>query len=220
MGIIEKNVVTDIDGNSYNGVQIGTQFWLVENLNVTRYRNGDKLEERWVPQELGACFYYKNREENGKLFGKLYNWYAISDPRGLAPEGYHIPTDEEWKILIEFLGGDQYSLENGYENEINKTPKFVVATEESGFKGLPGGYCNGEAPGHFSNIGQFGNWWSNSELGNTNSCIRTTNEIDFFSKIEIVDYYVPMNFNISLSISNEEEYNNKRRGFSVRCIRD
>lgn len=219
MGIIEKNVVTDIDGNSYNGVQIGTQFWLVENLNVTRYRNGDKLEEMRVPQELGACFYYKNREENGKLFGKLYNWYAISDPRGLAPEGYHIPTDEEWKILIEFLGGDQYSLENGYGNEINKTPKFVVATEESGFKGLPGGDCDGE-DGLFRNIGQQGKWWSNSELGNTHAWNRTTNEIDFFSKIEIVDYYVPMDFNISLAISYEEEYYNKRQGFSVRCLKD
>jgi uncharacterized protein (TIGR02145 family) len=137
----------------------------------------------------------------------------------LAPEGYHIPTDEEWKILIEFLGGDQYSLENGYGNEINKTPKFVVATEESGFKGLPGGDCDGE-DGLFRNIGQQGKWWSNSELGNTHAWNRTTNEIDFFSKIEIVDYYVPMDFNISLAISYEEEYYDKRRGFSVRCIRD
>jgi uncharacterized protein (TIGR02145 family) len=107
----DETIVTDIDGNSYNLVEIDTQLWISKNLNVSKYRNGDEIPQvqdasEWAALTTGAWCYYENKEENGTTYGKLYNWYAVNDPRGLAPEGFHIPSDEEWNDLIENLGGE------------------------------------------------------------------------------------------------------------------
>jgi uncharacterized protein (TIGR02145 family) len=94
---------TDCDPpvNNYATVTIGTQVWMTKNLDVDRYRNGDIIPEvkdsiAWANLKTGAWCYYNNDPELGKIYGKLYNWYAVNDPRGLAPAGYHIPTDAEW----------------------------------------------------------------------------------------------------------------------------
>ena len=91
-------------------VTIGKQTWMKKNLDVSRYRNGDVIPEvadlsTWVNLTTGAWCYYENKSDNGTTYGKLYNWYAVNDPRGLAPAGWHIPSDAEWTSLITFLNG-------------------------------------------------------------------------------------------------------------------
>ena len=103
--------MTDKDGNTYKTIKIGKQKWMAENLNVSSYRNGDPIpqvqdKDEWAKLTTGAWCYYENDVENGKIYGKLYNWYAVNEPRGLAPEGWHISNDDEWGILIDRLGGD------------------------------------------------------------------------------------------------------------------
>ena len=149
-----------------NEVTIGKQVWMSENLNMDKFRNGDpipeaKTAEEW--QEAGengepAWCYYDNDPANGEKYGKLYNWYAVNDPRGLAPEGWHIPTDAEWTILTDYLGGEDIAGTNmkspsGWKENGN-------GTNESFFSGLPGGYS--EFGGRFDGIGGFGHWWSST----------------------------------------------------------
>jgi uncharacterized protein (TIGR02145 family) len=93
-------------------VKIGTQVWMSKNLDVSTFRNGEPIpqvqdQEAWRGLKTGAwCYYANDRSSYGMKYGKLYNWYAVNDPRGLAPKGYHIPSDEEWTVLTDFLGGD------------------------------------------------------------------------------------------------------------------
>ena len=96
--------VTDIDSNTYNSVTIGTQCWTQTNLNVSKYRNGDIIPQvtdptAWANLTSGAWCYFDNDTSNGPVYGKLYNWYAVNDPRGLAPADWHIPSDDEWTVL-------------------------------------------------------------------------------------------------------------------------
>ena len=123
-------------------VTIGTQVWTSKNLDVATYRNGDVIpqvqdENAWANLTTGAWCYYNNDASNGTKYGKLYNWYAVNDPRGLAPKGYHIPTDEEWTKLSDYLGGEseagtKMKSTSGWYNNGN-------GTNSSGFSGLPGG---------------------------------------------------------------------------------
>ena len=150
--------VTDYDGNTYKTVKIGKQIWMAENLNVSHYRNGDIIPEvknpdEWSKLTTGAWCYYENDSENGKTYGKLYNWFAVNDPRGLAPEGWHIPTDAEWTHLTEYLGGKE--IEKTYQGiyyweiaDVGGKLKATTlwkspnegATNSSGFTAFPGGY--------------------------------------------------------------------------------
>ena len=203
MGKIIKNSATDIDGNTYNGIQIENQFWLTENLNVSKYRNGDDIPQvqdnaEWSKLTTGAWCCYENKEENGTTYGKLYNWYAVTDPRGLAPEGYHIPSDEEWGTLVANLGGDYGAggkmKEKGTTHWNSPNEK---ATNQSGFTALPGGIRWEEE--NFDYIGKTGAFWSvseyNLELGKERQ-IKSTNR------------------NVILS------YSKKVQGSSVRCIKN
>lgn len=110
--------VTDIDGNVYKTVIIDNQEWTAENLDVSHYRNGDTImqidgnseweaqtEGAWCYFTLGSYNFFKDNLVNGECYGKLYNWYAVNDPRGLAPEGWHVATLDDWKILLDNLGG-------------------------------------------------------------------------------------------------------------------
>ena len=100
-------------GQSSNDVKIGKQIWMTKNLDVSTYRNGEQIPQakdaaQWkyaAENKISAWCYYEFNESNGKKYGKLYNWFAVSDSRGLAPNGYHIPSDAEWTILTDFLGG-------------------------------------------------------------------------------------------------------------------
>ena len=162
MEITENNTITDIDGNTYNVVQIGKQFWTAENLNVSKYRNGDEIPQvqdaaEWAALTTGAWCYYENKDENGTIYGKLYNWYAFNDPRGLAPEGYHIPSDKDWKTLTKYLGGDNVA---GGKMKVDSQNNGLA--NENCFSGLLGGYRRYSLPIFRNNL-EIGAWWSSSE---------------------------------------------------------
>ena len=158
--------VTDIDGNVYNTVTIGTQVWMKENLKVTKYRNGDA-----IPTTTGSIsndssskyqWAYNDNESNATIYGRLYTWYAVTDTRGVCPTGWHVPTDAEWTTLKDYLGGE--SVAGGKLKEAGTThwsSPNTSADNSSGWTGLPGG---GRDPnGSFDGIGRYGNWWSATE---------------------------------------------------------
>ncbi|MBI5538516.1 MAG: fibrobacter succinogenes major paralogous domain-containing protein [Bacteroidia bacterium] len=161
--------VVDFDGNIYNTITIGEQTWMKENLRVTHYRNGDSIQnvrytKDWVNltnlQQGAYCKYY-NSEYNAKIYGNLYNCYAVKDYSRLCPSGWHVPTDEEWTMLAKYLGGD--SIAGNKLKELGtkhwESPN-TGATNESGFTALPGGY---RSLGFFEDIGYNGSWWSSSK---------------------------------------------------------
>lgn len=149
---------------SFPSVQIGNQTWMSENLNVGVFRNGDKIQEvkssaAWVQaynKKIPAWCYYEFKAANGKKYGKLYNWYAIQDKRGLAPNGWRVATVEDWAELARFAGAEdkaakQLRSKSGWKEQGNGTNNF-------GFNGLPGGSIN--AYGMFGDVGFWGSWWS------------------------------------------------------------
>lgn len=192
--------VTDYDGNSYKTVVIGTQDWMAENLNVEHYRNGDVIPQvqdaaEWKKLTTGAWCYYENKTENGTTYGKLYNWYAVNDSRGLAPEGWHVASNDEWTILLDFLGGKDVAGGKLKATTLWKEPN-KGATNESGFSALPGGYCEDSK---FKHIEKYGCFWSSTTV--------TT----------IGAYCREIHHNIPDVI---QDNNHKRNGLSVRCLKD
>ncbi len=191
------------DGDNMETVRIGTQEWTVKNLDVSRYRNGDIIPEvkdpaKWANLKTGAWCYYNNDPKNGAIYGKLYNWYAVNDPRGLAPEGFHIPSYTAWKILTDYLGG-QY-LAGGKMKSTGTTlwlSPNTNATNDIGFSGLPAGCRN--LDGSFSSLRYNGYWWSSSESSTTDASGRN---LDCYNGD--ADGY----------------YDDKGNGFSVRCLKD
>ncbi len=158
----DNNTVKDIDGNVYHTVTIGTQVWLVEDLAVTHYRNGDeipnKVDNEWDNASTGACCDYDNSPNSD--YGKLYNERALSDNRGICPSGWHIPTDTEWNTLISYLGGNDIAgsklKESGTEHWNSPNDD---ATNSSGFTARPGGYRPYYNHAFYSR-GKYGMWWS------------------------------------------------------------
>ncbi len=194
-----------------NTVTIGSQEWQAENLNVDRFRNGDSIlhartDEEWRTageRKEAAWCYYNNDAKNGKIYGKLYNWYAVNDSRGLAPKGWHIPSDEEWTTLTDYLGGEEVA---GGKMKTTATVYWEApnegATNESGFTGLPGGYSITEEHVEFNNLGSAGGWWSSSEDNN---------------------YFDHLAWYLHLDYDNDNVYrwsSYKGNGYSVRCLRD
>ena len=160
--------VTDIDGNIYQTITICNQIWTTNNLNVTKYRNGDAIPQvtdptAWSTLTTGAWCYYLNNTSNGPIYGKLYNWYAVNDSRGLAPIGWHIPSDIEYTSLSSCLGGE--SIAGGKMKTLTlwNSPN-LGASNSSGFSSMPGGvrYSNGT----FQFLGYSSNYWT-STLNNT-----------------------------------------------------
>ncbi len=198
-----KDQTTEPPVVQYAYVTIGSQVWTTRNLDVDKYRNGDSIPEvkdpkEWYYLKTGAWCYYKNDPAMGAIYGKIYNWYAVNDPRGLAPSGWHIPSDDEWTTLITYLGGQ--SVAGGKLKETStshwKSPnKF--ATNESGFSALPGGYC--DYLGISYNIGDYGYWWSSTEGSNNGAWNR------------YVYYYYASVYRSNFG---------KDYGFYVRCVRD
>lgn len=206
----EKGKVTDIDGNIYVTTKIGTQWWMAENLKVTRYQNGDSIpnvttDSTWITLTSGAYCNYDNDTTNVSTYGSLYNWFAAADSRNIAPEGWHVPNDTEWQILVDYLG--VYSLAGG---KMKSTGTIEGgdglwyepnggATNESGFFALPGGYYRGNPNIPFLNMGNNGYWWSSKEYSSTRAASRSV---------------IYSNSDVYLSSTS------KRYGFSVRCVRD
>ncbi|MEQ1677571.1 MAG: fibrobacter succinogenes major paralogous domain-containing protein [Chitinophagaceae bacterium] len=164
-----KETVTDIDGNVYNTVTIGSQVWMVENLKVTRYRNGDPImkitdQTAWLNSTIGAYCNYYNIDSNSETYGHLYNWLAAGDARKIAPVGWHIPTYEEWFALQYFLG--DYTVAGGKMKKAGTeywmSPN-AGTDNSSGLNGMPGGMRTNSAPGYFSGLRYFGFWWSATE---------------------------------------------------------
>ena len=184
-------------------VVIGNQIWMKENLNASAYRNGDPIRyagnyEEWkIAQQkaLGAWCYYDFDPKNGEIYGKLYNWIAVNDSRGLAPSGYHVPSDSDWERLVNFLGGD--SLAGNKMKSKTGWYQNGNGDNSSGYNGLPGG-CS-DSIGFFTNISLYGVWWSSSENFMTSAWYRGL----FW-------------LNRSVSMGNTS----KSEGLSVRCIRD
>jgi uncharacterized protein (TIGR02145 family) len=159
--------------SSAQSVTIGNQIWMTKNLDVSTFRNGDpipeiKTEEEWqMAEENGqpAWCYYDNDPANGEKYGKLYNWHAVNDPRGLAPEGWHIPSEDELNELINFLGGIEFAgikmkTSVGWDDYVKPfgTTDSWKGTNESKFSGLPGGFRYFD--GNFMSLEITGSWWS------------------------------------------------------------
>ena len=171
--------VTDIDGNVYQSVTNCNQTWTKSNLNVSKYSDGTPIPQvtdptQWANLTTGAWCYYNNDSANGIIYGKLYNWYAVagiydaasaSNPslrKKLAPIGWHVPSDSEWTQLTDCLGGK--SVAGGKMKSEGTTlwlAPNTLATNESGYTGLPAGYRNHY--GTYNEIGNYGVWWSSTE---------------------------------------------------------
>lgn len=178
-------VVTDIDGNVYYTVLIGSQTWMWQNLKTSKFRNGD-IVHSW---------YYDNEPGYGYVYGRLYDWYAVNDSRGLCPQGWHVPTDAEWTQLTNYVGsnaGTKLKFTIGWSSGGN-------GTDEYGFSALPGGYRNPN--GLFGYIGDYGWWWSATEYNNW--------IYNAWTRFMTYDYS-----------SVYRDYYDKGDGISVRCLKD
>lgn len=188
-------------------VWIGCNAWMTKNLDVSTYRNGDPILKvsypgsatAWAALDTGAyCYYLNDSATYAAVYGKLYNWYAVNDPRGLAPEGWHIPSDFEWNYLITTLGGNASAggPMKAMGTEHWNTPN-LGATNLCNFGALPGGQRN--AAGSFSQEGNFAYWWSSTKGSADIAWSRNVNNNDKIVAGTGTDF----NF-----------------GLSVRCIKD
>jgi uncharacterized protein (TIGR02145 family) len=195
--------VTDNSQNAYKTIKIQNLEWMAENMDVSIFRNGDSIPEAGTNEEWlkagkdgnPAWCYYENKIENGNKYGKLYNWYAIYDPRGLAPVGWHVSSDAEWRQTTDFLGGEdaagtKMKSINGWKQDGN-------GTNESGFTGLPGG-CR-DLNGKFGYIDNIGYWWSSTEKDTKLAWYRCIDQSPWY--VYRTNYF-------------------KQNGLSVRCIKD
>jgi uncharacterized protein (TIGR02145 family) len=194
--------VTDLDGNIYMTITIDTQVWMAENLKTTRFRNGDNIQNatdssEWVNTSAGAYCDYDNTPLNSYFNGRLYNWYAVYDSRNLAPVGWHIPSNDEWATLAEYLGGN--AIAGGKMKEtgtVHWDDPNIGATNESGFTAIPGGSRDN---GHFDYMGTVGAWWSATQFDTQTA------------------YFL---FLINDAYSFVQSKADKNYGCSVRCIKD
>ena len=201
-------------GYDYATVQIGDQCWFSENLRNENYENGDAIpsnlsDSEWQSMTSGAVAVYGedagcnnyspdidacDPAQSLNEYGRLYNWYAVDDARGLCPSGWHVPTDGEWTVMTDHLGGS--SIAGGQMKTTYGWYDGGNGTNSSGFSGLPGGFrSNG---GYFGSAGSSGYWWSSSPGGSSAWGRALYNDDENVSR----GNYVP------------------RSGFSVRCVRD
>ena len=209
--------VTDIDGNVYKTVKIGDQVWMAENLKVTHYRNGEPIPNvtvvnEWEYLTTGAQCSFDNNEANVAIYGRLYNWYAVNDSRGLAPAGWHVPSDAEWKQLEMHLGMSQSqadSIKGRGTNEGDKLKENGTVHWESsnyhapgeyGFTALPGGYRSNIGTFYMTAyvVGYIATFWSSTEYNSFHAWYRS----------------------LGTSPSIFRDNCDKQWGYSVRCVRD
>lgn len=208
--VVEEKVnygsdLIDISANKYKTVIINGKQWMAQNLNVDKYRNGDPIPHvqnasQWIKLTTGAYCYYENNTANGVVYGKLYNFYAVRDPRGLAPIGWHIPTELERNSLINSLGGQLIAggalkgVGTTYWNGPN-----TGATNESGFNALPGG-TRTSYNGNFQELKRTAYFWTSTSKYTTAAstiALGTSNTSMLFGNL-----------------------GNNLDGMSVRCIKD
>lgn len=205
---VEPTTTTTTTSTTLPSVTICSQIWTLENLDVETYRNGDVIPQvtdpiAWENLTTGAWCYYNNDSANGPIYGKLYNWYAVTDPRGLAPIGYHVPTDAEFETLIvTCLGGE--TVAGGKMKSTGTTlwnSPNTDATNSSGFTGLPAGSRNYD--GQFLSINDSAAWWTSTPN------VPPGNPLTARSK------YVVSNFGFAYNLNTT-----KTTGLSVRLIKD
>lgn len=196
--------ITDYDGNTYPTVIIGKQVWMAANLKVTHYNNGDKMpnvtgDGLWRQLTSGAYCKYNNKETTSGAYGLYYNWHAVTDARKLAPKGWHVPTEEEWKTLISYLGGDHIagSKLTATGTKFWEAPNNT-ATNQSGFAALPAGDRNNN--GAFSNKGYSATWWTATGEA----------QADFATNYSI----------ISNSMEIKADVDDRLCGLTVRCVKN
>lgn len=187
-----------------SSVKIGTQVWMSENLNVTTYSDGSAIPQvtdptAWAGLTTGAWCWYNNSSSLYSAYGKLYNWYAVTDARGLCPSGWHIPTDAEWTTLESYLGGQSVAggkLKTTGTSQWN--PPNTSATNSVWFNGMPGGVRDGSS-GYSINMGNYAYWWSSTNFSSTQA-------------YERIAFY-----NNAMTGSG---LGSKKDGLSVRCVKD
>ena len=199
--------VTDVDGNSYKTVYVGTQQWMGENLKTAKYSDGTPIPNvtdntEWSTLTTDAWSYYNNDAANNTKYGKLYNWYASSPTtngnKNVCPSGWHVPNSEDWSVIIEYLGGEGIAGDKMREVGSTNWGTSNTGNNLSNMTGLPAGWRDG-SNGIFGALGTNCFWWSNSEFTSTNAWL-----IDIGS-------YAPRAFR-------NEHY--KKTGFSIRCLKD
>ena len=213
-------IVTDIDGNEYQTVTIGTQVWMTENMRTTKYRNGDAIGTTSpatldIKNETNPKYQwaYDGNESNVLTYGRLYTWYAVNDSRNIAPAGWHVATDEEWNTLTTYLKINKYDNSGTGLRDIAKSMAAqtgwnlvstvgvpgndLASNNKSGFSALPGG--KRLSYGSFSDIGTYGFWWNSYQ--------------------ELTEYawhwYMGNNYT---TVDRSTQY--KKNGYSVRCVKD
>lgn len=210
----------DIDGNSYNTVEIGNQCWMKENLKTTKYNNGTSIiypgssNSTWANNTTGAYAWYNNDIENKSTYGALYNWYAVNNFTELCPAGWHVPNNEDWTTLTDFIGGmgsphgnelkscRQINSPLGEGCNTTEHPRWIehqtnFGTDDYGFSGLPGGLRFSD--GFFVDVGGGAFWWSYSQASGYYGWYLY---LYYFDSIMVMDNYFDMN-----------------TGFSVRCVK-
>ena len=202
---VPMGTVADIDGNIYHTMSIGTQVWMVENLKTTKYRDGtnivnEKDSSNWRKLTTPAYCWHNNDVTNKNTYGALYNWFAINSGN-ICPAGWHVPSDAEWTILINTLGGEAVAGGKLKEAGIThwRTPNSG-ATNESGFTALPGGYRDFAGVfGPATGTGSSGYFWSSTESSAIHAWYRS---VDFPDAAVVRFEFL------------------KTNGFSIRCIKD
>jgi uncharacterized protein (TIGR02145 family) len=199
--------MTDQEGNTYKTITIGTQTWMAENLRTTTYRDGSSIPEvpddkKWADLTTGAQCINQNASDKNTVctFGRLYNWYSVSDSRNIAPEGWHVPTDEEWGTLRSILGGEAVAGGKMRETGTTHWDKPNGATEASnasGFTALPSG-SRGASNGIFSNLRNSAHYWSSTQYDASNA----------------------WNFSLSTSYDTFRGFSHKNHGYAIRCLKD
>ncbi len=196
-----STTLRDNDGNRYKTARIGSQIWMTENLNVTHFRNGDTIQEaksteEWVRlarEAKPAMCTIENDPANTVKYGRLYNWYAVNDPRGLAPKGWHVASDDDWSLLTTYLGGGVIAA---LKMRVTGTSN-PGGDGQSGFSGLPAGARS--ANGKFVGLASYGYWWSSTEFSGPFAWLRMLN-------------YENCDINILTYL--------KGTGLSVRCVKN
>jgi uncharacterized protein (TIGR02145 family) len=195
--------IRDIDENRYRVIDAFGQCWLKENLHVAHYQNGDSIQEvldnaQWAAQNQGAFSKYENNNVNDSIYGKLYNGFAIADPRNVCPTGWHVSSENDWNKLLDSLGGANIAAASLKALELWSLPN-TGATNEIGFSALPGGTRDADHGGFFSSLTNTGYWWEATPQNVPGGAVRYMN-------------YPNVNVNRFSFL--------KKNGFSLRCVRD
>lgn len=205
---IKYDSVTDIDGNEYRTVTIGSQTWMAENLRSTRYRNGDPVSLETDPEKwgffnikTGAYCWYKNDISKKEIHGAFYNWYAASDMRNIAPEGWHVSTEEDWKKLKSYIdplsyGNYTYRLfEEKGSHKVNDGLSGFRSNNQTGFTSIPSGKI-AVSPFSIISAGQYAFYWTSKGSNDGSVVVWITNEI----------------------VISSQDYN--CLGYNIRCVKD